>query len=160
VSEIGGAEWTVALTTLVVVMLAVFLHFEVIAALNRWVAERRVNLRGSSHHHHRPTLLLVMFALLLAHVAEIWLFGLAYWILLSAPELGAIEGYSSLNFLDCVYFSATTYTTVGWGDLFATGPVRFLAGTEALVGFMLITWSASFVYLIMARTWGEEENGL
>lgn len=159
-SEIGSAEWTVALTTFVVVMLAVFLHFEVIAALNRWGAERRLSLRGSSGHHHRLTLLLVMFALLLAHVAEIWLFGLAYWILLSAPELGAIEGYESLNFLDCVYFSATTYTTVGWGDLFATGPMRFLAGTEALVGFMLITWSASFVYLIMARTWGEDENGL
>ncbi|WP_376690341.1 ion channel [Wenzhouxiangella sp. EGI_FJ10409] len=158
--EIGSAEWTVALTTLVVVMLAIFFHFEVIAALNRWGAERRLRRRGSSHHHHRPTLLMVMFALLLAHIAEIWLFGLAYWALLSLPELGAIEGYGSLNFLDCIYFSATTYTTVGWGDLFATGPVRFLAGTEALVGFMLITWSASFVYLIMARTWGEDESGL
>ncbi|WP_376695260.1 ion channel [Wenzhouxiangella sp. EGI_FJ10305] len=159
-SEIGSAEWTVVLTTALAVMLAITLHFEVIAALNRWGAGKRLSSRGGRHHHHRPTLLLVMFALLLAHIAEIWLFGLAYWGLLSFSELGAIEGYASLNFLDCVYFSATTYTTVGWGDLFATGPVRFLAGTEALVGFMLITWSASFVYLIMARTWGEDDSGL
>ncbi len=158
--EIGSAEWTVVLATFVVVMLAVFLHFEVFAALNRWGAERRLRRMGSSRHHHRPTLLLVMFALLLTHVAEIWLFGLAYWVLLSVPELGTIEGYPSLNFLDCIYFSATTYTTVGWGDLFATGPIRFLAGTEALVGFMLITWSASFVYLIMVRTWGDGESSL
>lgn len=157
-NEIGSAEWTVVLMTTVVVMTAVVLHFEVIAALNRWGAARRLGRGGS--HHHRPTLLLVMFALLLAHVAEIWLFGLAYWILLAASELGTIEGYETLTFLDCIYFSATTYTTVGWGDLFAAGPVRFLAGTEALVGFMLITWSASFVYLIMARTWGEEDSSL
>lgn len=159
-NSIGSAEWTVVLTTGLVVMLAIILHFEVIASLNRWGAGKRLSRRGRSHHHHRPTLLLVMFALLLAHVAEIWLFGLAYWGLLSAADLGVIEGYEALNFLDCVYFSATTYTTVGWGDLYAVGPIRFLAGTEALVGFMLITWSASFVYLIMARTWGDEEPRL
>lgn len=157
-SQIGSAEWTVALTTLVVVMIAVTLHFEVIAGLNRWGAGKRLG-SGGANHHHRPTLLVVMFALLLAHVAEIWLFGLAYHILLTLPELGRIEGYESLDFLDCVYFSATTYTTVGWGDLFAAGPLRFLAGTEALVGFMLITWSASFVYLIMARAWGQDDKG-
>ncbi|WP_220338234.1 potassium channel family protein [Wenzhouxiangella sediminis] len=155
--SLGSAEWTIVLTTALVVMLAVVLHFEVIFGLNRWGAGRRIASRGRNHHH-RPTLLLVMFALLLAHVAEIWLFGLAYSVLLSDPSYGGIEGYESLDFLDCVYFSATTYTTVGWGDLFATGPIRFLAGTEALVGFMLITWSASFVYLIMARTWGQEDK--
>jgi len=153
----GSPEWIVALTTVVVVTLAVVLHFEVIAWLNRWGAGRRIQELGR-HHHHRPTLLIVMFGLLLAHVAEIWIFGLAYHLLLHSPQLGEITGYAELTLLDCVYFSAATYTTVGWGDLFSTGPVRFLAGTEALVGFMLITWSASFVYLMMARTWGQEDN--
>ena len=51
----------------------------------------------------------------------------------------------------------TNYTTVGWGDLSSIGPLRILAGAEALLGFMLITWSASFTYLVMARTWGAEE---
>lgn len=31
-----------------------------------------------------------------------------------------------------------------------------LAGTEALVGFMMITWSASFGYLVMVRTFRYE----
>lgn len=154
----GSAEWLVVLTTAIVVMLAIVLHFEVIEWLNRWGAGRRIQERGGHHHHHRPTLLIVMFVLLLAHVAEIWLFGLAYYVLLSVPELGEIAGYPTLGFLDCVYFSASTYTTVGWGDLYSSGPIRFLAGTEALAGFMLITWSASFVYLIMARTWGKDDG--
>jgi hypothetical protein len=153
----GHPEWIVTLTTVTVVTLAVVLHFEVIVWLNRWGADQRIKERGR-HHHHRPTLLFVMFALLLAHVAEIWLFGLGYYILLQMQELGTISGYAELDLLDCVYFSAATYTTVGWGDLFPTGPLRFLAGTEALVGFMLITWSASFVYLMMARTWGQDDE--
>jgi len=31
--------------------------------------------------------------------------------------------------------------------------LRFLCGTEALVGFILITWSASFLYLEMQEYW-------
>lgn len=150
----GAAEWTVVLTTVFVVGAAVILHFETIATLNRWARERG---RGTApDHHHRPTLLMVMFALLGAHVVEIWLG--AFWALISEGGHGAIVGYDTITFWDCVYFSATTYTTVGWGDLAPVGAIRFLAGTTALAGFMLITWSASFVYLIMSRSWGRS-NG-
>ena len=33
------------------------------------------------------------------------------------------------------------------------GAIRFLAGTESLTGFLLITWSASFTCLEMQRFW-------
>ena len=46
-----------------------------------------------------------------------------------------------------------TYTTIGFGDLAPVGPIRFLAGTQGLVGFVLISWSASFTYLEMERCW-------
>jgi hypothetical protein len=45
------------------------------------------------------------------------------------------------------------YTTLGLGDVVPTGAVRFLAGVEALSGFVLITWSASFTFLEMERFW-------
>jgi hypothetical protein len=60
-------------------------------------------------------------------------------------------GHAAL--LDAVYLSAVTFTTVGFGDLAPTGPIRFLCGTEALTGFILITWSASFLYLEMEQFW-------
>jgi hypothetical protein len=47
----------------------------------------------------------------------------------------------------------TTYTTLGFGDIVPVGPVRFLTSVEALTGFVLITWSASFTYLEMNRFW-------
>ncbi|MBL3558936.1 MULTISPECIES: ion channel [Marinobacter] len=148
-----GGELVVVSVTALVVSLVVVFHFEVIQLLNRFCPERQPQSRGE--FRNRPIILANMFALLIAHVVEIWLFGVAFWYLLDQDGLGAINGYAHLSLLDSVYFSAATYTTVGWGDLAATGHVRFLAGTEALVGFMMITWSASFSYLIMGRTWGK-----
>ncbi len=33
------------------------------------------------------------------------------------------------------------------------GPIRFIGGTMALTGLVLITWSASFTFLEMERFW-------
>jgi hypothetical protein len=54
-----------------------------------------------------------------------------------------------------MYFSAITYTTVGYGDLVPLGALRFLAAVESLAGFVLVSWSASFTYLVMERFWGQ-----
>lgn len=145
-------ELTVVLVTAIAVSIVVVFHYEVIQLLNRWFPSQHRKLLGEIRH--RPVILATMFILLFAHVAEIWLFGATFWMLLRQEGYGAISGYDPIGLLDCVYFSAATYTTVGWGDLSASGHIRFLAGTEALVGFMMITWSASFSYLIMARAWG------
>ena len=49
-----------------------------------------------------------------------------------------------------------TYSTVGFGDVVPIGPIRFLAGTEGLLGLLLIGCSASFTYLEMERFWREQ----
>lgn len=146
-------EIILALSTATVVGVVVVFHYEVIKRLDSWSpreAHKQHGLRGE-----RPIILIMMFTLLFAHIVEIWLFGFAFWWLLKFEDIGHISGYPNLDLLDCVYFSAATYTTVGWGDLVAVGDLRFLAGMVALVGFMMITWSASFGYLIMARFMGD-----
>jgi hypothetical protein len=52
-----------------------------------------------------------------------------------------------------IYLSAISYTTVGFGDVAPVGPIRLLVATEAITGFVLIAWSASFTYLEMERFW-------
>ena len=51
-----------------------------------------------------------------------------------------------------------TFSTVGFGDIAPVGPIRFTSATEALCGFVLITWSASFTYLEMEKFWRAEES--
>lgn len=56
----------------------------------------------------------------------------------------------------CLYFSAETYTSLGYGDVVPGGALRLLAGMEALNGLLLIGWSASFIYIAMERFWGDD----
>jgi hypothetical protein len=96
-----------------------------------------------------------MFGVPGLHVVEIWIFGLAWWCLVQWPACGHLAGDDPLLLVDAVYFSATTFTTVGFGDLSPVGPIRLLSGTEALTGFVLIGWTASFTYFEMERYWRE-----
>lgn len=134
--------------TFITVVVCVLLHYEITTRLWRQ--------KGSGHHSLRRRFLVLIFGLLAAHVAEIWLFALASALLLEHPLAGGFGGISVANFLGYVYMSAITYTTLGYGDLVPQGPIRFLMGTEALTGFMLITWSASLTFLEMQRHWSSE----
>lgn len=75
-----------------------------------------------------------------------------YYLLFQLGDVGDIVGNFEGGILDCVYFSFVNYTTLGYGDQTPEGHIRFLAGTESLVGLVLVAWSASFTYLEMQRT--------
>ncbi|MBA7568698.1 hypothetical protein ES708_10432 [subsurface metagenome] len=64
----------------------------------------------------------------------------------------SIGGFTSKNFLDCVYFSIITFTTLGYGDFRPVeGCGRIFAGTEAFIGASMM---ALFVYTFARRTGG------
>lgn len=135
----------VVLTSLVVVVLAVVLHYESLCFMTERL--RRTKLQA------RLRILVLIFAILVTHVIEIWIFGTAYYVLTHADGQGALVASHAIGLLDAVYFSAVCFTTLGLGDIVPTGAIRFLVGTEALTGFVLITWSASFTFVEMQRFW-------
>lgn len=140
-----AADLLVVFVTAATVALAVLVHYEGLAGLSTWLARPQLQ--------RRRKVLLGVYGVILLHVVEIWLFGSSLWLLLKVPDTGAILGTSRAPFLDAIYLSSITFSTVGFGDLAPVGPVRFLSGTEALTGFILITWSASFLYLEMEKYW-------
>jgi hypothetical protein len=139
----------VVLTTFVTVVIAVLLHYEAL-----WLISRQIE---KSRWPHRQRILGMAFGVLMTHIVEIWLFGVTGWWLTEQLNIGSLKGYESFNVLDYIFFSAVTYTTVGYGDIYAMGPVRFLYGTLALTGFVLITWSASFTFIEMQKHWRIEK---
>ncbi len=129
--------------TTITIVLIVAIHYEVLAHL-------------SKKHFRRqwPSRLLLpvgVLILIFTHVVDVWLFGLAYYLLYTLGGVGKIIGEFNYELVDCVYFSFVNYTTLGYGDLVPTGQIRFVAGSEALVGLVVIAWSASFTYLEMQR---------
>jgi len=136
----------VVATTIATVLICVALHYEALNVLSRRLAR--------AQGPHRRRVVFAIFGLLAVHVAEIWVFGIACALLLLSPAAGAAHGLDG-GLLDFIYVSAMNFSTVGAADAFVTGPVRFLTGTEALTGMVLITWSASFTFLEMQRFWRE-----
>ncbi|MCX7960636.1 MAG: potassium channel family protein [Burkholderiales bacterium] len=130
--------------TAAAVVACVLIHYEGLVLASRTLAR----MGG----HRRVKVLYAIGWLLGLHVVEIWIFGVALWALAHWPEAGSVGG-GIPHLFDAVYFSAVTFTTVGYGDLTPVGPIRFVSGTEALAGFVLIAWSASFTYLEMERFW-------
>jgi hypothetical protein len=140
-----GINAIVVAATVAVVSLCVLLHYEALL----WLSSHLKRLAG----RRRRRVLVGVYALVLIHVLEIWLFGLALYSLAALPGAGGIAGMLNPMLLDMVYLSATTYTTLGFGDVAPIGPLRFLIGTESLLGLLLIGWSASFTYIEMEAFW-------
>lgn len=137
------------LVTLVSSVAAVMLHYESFIVFGRQV--------GNSSISHRRRMLVMVFGLLIVHIIAIWGYGISAWWLVEKHHVGSLTGYESFSFLDYIFMSAVTYTTVGYGDIIPQGPIRFLYGTQALVGFVLITWSASFAFIEMQRNWNRPD---
>lgn len=97
--------------------------------------------------------LVVLILLFTVHMLQIGVFAIAYALAERSLNLGAFAGEAIVTPLDYYYFSAITYTSLGIGDIFPTGHIRFLTGVEALIGLLLIAWSASFLYAMMNRIW-------
>lgn len=97
-----------------------------------------------------------VFGALIAHTVEVGVFALGYYFMQGRERFGSLEGNFNGSFADCYYFSFTTYSTLGFGDIEPLGSLRFLTGIESLTGLVLITWSASFLYYEMQRYWDSD----
>lgn len=86
-------------------------------------------------------------------MVEIWAFAFGYYLMIHYGNFGSLEGHFDKSLMDCSYFSFVTYTSLGFGDIVAKGDMRFLAGLEALTGLVLISWTASFMFLEMQKLW-------
>jgi hypothetical protein len=138
----------VALCGLLLVVLTTVIHYEVLRALSFTLP--RLSMRS------RAKLLIVIFAAFISHGAHILLYGVGFLALAGSFGLGQIGTVVPQSLTSCLYFSAETYTSLGFGDVVPLGPLRLLAGAEALNGLLLIGWSASYTYLSMERFWSEE----
>jgi hypothetical protein len=141
----------VASAALLVIGMNTVVHYEVLRGLYQWLPGLRIP--------SRTKVLVVIFGAFVAHVLEISVYGFTFYLMVTHLGAGSLAGPQSISLTACMYFSAETYTSLGFGDVTPNGPVRLLAGTEALNGLLLIGWSASFLYISMERFWTSHNHG-
>lgn len=112
----------------------VLIHAVVLTSLfrrtRRWPAPATSGFFTSTWH-----MIVIAWWIILAHVAEVFVWGLFYWWMGLFPDFATAE-----------YFSIVTYTTVGYGDLVPPERWRLLAGVEALTGLLMAGWSTAFFF--------------
>ena len=128
-----------------IVAIAVIIHYEILYHLTTLMPKMTLL--------HRLRIVFGVFGALIAHTVEVWIFAFAYYLMHHAEGWGQLSGNFNGSLMDCGYFSFTTFTTLGFGDIEPAGNLRYLTGVESLTGLVLITWTASFLYLEMRRYW-------
>lgn len=135
----------VALVNVSVIALAVLIHYEFLYQMSLAIPKMKIK--------HRFRIVLGVFGGLIAHSIEILIFSLVYYFLPFFQTWGHLSGNFDASIWDCIYFSYTSFTTLGVGDIIPHGHIRHLVGLESLTGLLLITWTASFLYFEMQRYW-------
>ncbi|MAZ03937.1 MAG: ion transporter [Sneathiella sp.] len=106
----------------------------------------------------RPIMYIMVTGVFIAHGAAIFIYATIYWILIHFLGFADLSGNVQDHFPTYLYFSATSYSSLGVGDVFPVDTMRFLTGIEALNGLLLITWSAAFTYFSIQKMW--ETHGI
>ncbi|MEO0411981.1 MAG: potassium channel family protein [Pseudomonadota bacterium] len=108
------------------------------------LVSNRLTVRG--YRSNANGLMRALVFLLLAHLIEIALFAGAIFLLDRAIPGASLTGAFQGSIEDYLYFSSTTYSSLGFGDIVPNGGLRLLVGVEALVGLIMIAWTAAFLF--------------
>jgi voltage-gated potassium channel len=96
---------------------------------------------------HPFVLLVVLFLLIFAlHAIEMLVWALAFWLVGALPTLG-----------ESLYFSISSYTTVGYGDVVLDREWRTLGASEAAVGVLLLGWSTALLFAVIQRLYQQAD---
>lgn len=128
------------LLLLVLVSACVAIH-----GLGMMVGLRWLHLNRPDHGHHHFSILQgfrilvsVVFGLLLLHLVQILVWATCYqW------------GGCFPDFLTSFYYSATSYSTVGYGDVSPPGNWRLLGSIEAVTGILMFGWSTGVLFSVV-----------
>jgi voltage-gated potassium channel len=131
--------YALGLTSVTVVIHALG-TLEVIAHLSRVWQRKREN-----HGSLAAAFLIVrvVAALLLLHVVEAGAWAGFFLVAKLLPDMDT-----------AVYFSLTSYTTVGYGDVVLPPRWRVLGPIEAAVGILMFGWSTAIMVAAITRVYG------
>jgi len=120
--------------------------FDVIIKRSRWL-EARLNTRRSMWKAFFLTV--IILAVICVLIVEIWIWALFYLAVDALPDLET-----------ALYFSVSTFTTVGFGDVVLSKEWRIIGSVEATNGFLLFGWSAAFIFEIVSTVYRREGRDL
>jgi hypothetical protein len=110
-------------------------------------------LKPSSDHQPTAAILVTFLGLLALHTLEILAFAVAYKGILVWGAFGDLAGSYDESWDGLIYFSGINFATLGYTQIETAGPIRIVNMMQSLGGFMVLTWSATFLYSVSEQSW-------
>jgi len=127
------------------------LHAVALDVIIRFTGHIEVPVRAKFKHLWRAVLsggfVVIVFTV---HVAMIWIWTFVY-LLRDCHPLN--------NIADAVYFSTTSYTTMG-SNITLDSSCHMLSGIESANGFILISWTTAFIFEVVSQLYRREVRSL
>lgn len=125
----------------VMVLGTVALHGAGLLSLTKLLKlEAREEVRFHGNWRGLGVALVLVSALFALHGVEIWAYALLYLWLGAIPDLA-----------EAVYFSTSTYATIGASDAAIASGWKLVAAIEGINGILLMGWTTAFFVGVLAR---------
>jgi voltage-gated potassium channel len=122
-----------------IVAVCLVLHVAAIVLIADWMLDRRDRRKDGMGTFGYMMLLIAAFsAIIVLHMIEIAIWAAFYFGNSLFPD-----------FETALYFSTTSYTTIGFGDVVLPRAWRMLGGIEGVTGVLLCGLSTAFVFAIV-----------
>jgi len=134
----------------ILVGLTVIIHFFGLLAL-LWILRSRGH-RFRAHESwagQGAAILFVVLGLVAVHTIEVWLYAFAYLLVSALPDFEA-----------ALYFSTSSFTTIGYGDVVLDHKWRLVGAIEGANGLLLFGWSTAFLISVTGRMRALEHDWL
>jgi hypothetical protein len=89
----------------------------------------------------------VVLAVMCSHIIQIWMWAFVYL---------ELEGVPLTDMNTALYFSTTTMTTLGYGDIVLPAPWNMLSAIESANGILVFGWSTAFIFEIISQIYRRE----
>jgi voltage-gated potassium channel len=123
------------------VALTIVMHLVGLALLVTLMRPHHQRLQSSHARLHQLIIIFgAAFGLFALHTLEIWAYAALYVQLQALP-----------TFDDALYFSTTTYSTLGYGDVILPRAWRIVGAIEGVNGIILLGWSTAFFFSVIER---------
>lgn len=94
-----------------------------------------------------PLIVTAVLGVFCAHILQIWVWAVFYIYVDALPTME-----------ESLYFSTSTFTTVGYGDIVLSEDWRLVSSFQSANGFILFGWSTAFIFEVMSQLYRDESH--
>ncbi len=135
---------------MIAVTIISFLSTSIVIGFHFWsILYLRKIMPSKKDHNHFFRSFLILEGIFAVHLLEILFYAVIYYATSEWLNLGDLGNKGGETILNYIYFSISTYSTLGLTQFYPQGAIKILTGMESLTGFIMITWSASFFFSIV-----------